>query len=67
MSQTATASPPSITLAEFLQLPVGDITYEYQDGQAIPKMSPKRIHSCVQRVLLFMLSDWGNDVYNSTC
>jgi Uma2 family endonuclease len=61
MPQTVTAPSPPLTLAEFLQLPAGDITYEYQDGQAIAKMSPKRIHSCVQRVLLFLLSDWGNE------
>jgi len=61
MPQTSTAPSPSLTLAEFLQLPAGDIVYEYQDGQAIAKMSPKRIHSCVQRVLLFLLSEWGNE------
>jgi Uma2 family endonuclease len=44
-----------------LALPAGDITYELQDGQAIAKTSPKRIHSCLQRALLMILSDWGSD------
>ncbi|AFY35508.1 Uma2 family endonuclease [Calothrix sp. PCC 7507] len=36
-----------LTLEEFLKLPPGegDITYEFVDGKAIPKMSPKFFHS----------------------
>ncbi|ANV85468.1 hypothetical protein AWQ21_01050 [Picosynechococcus sp. PCC 7003] len=61
MSTILTNSLQSLTLQEFLNLPEGDITYELQDGQAIPKMSPKRIHSCLQRTFLIMLSAWGNN------
>jgi Uma2 family endonuclease len=61
MSATLTDTSKSLTLQEFLDLPEGDITYELRDGQAIAKMSPKRIHSCLQRALLMILSDWGND------
>jgi hypothetical protein len=31
----------SLTLSEFLALPIDDIAWELIDGQAIPKMSPK--------------------------
>ncbi|QHV00751.1 Uma2 family endonuclease [Synechocystis sp. CACIAM 05] len=58
MGQTIT--PPSLTLEEFSRLPEGEVNYELQDGMAIAKMSPKRIHSSLQRTLLFLLSDWGN-------
>ena len=36
-----------LTLQEFLNFPTGegDITYELVDGQAIPKMSPKKLES----------------------
>ncbi|WLT38446.1 Uma2 family endonuclease [Synechocystis sp. B12] len=58
MGQTTT--PPPLTLEEFSCLPEGEVNYELQDGTAIAKMSPKRIHSSLQRTLLFLLSDWGN-------
>lgn len=58
MGQTIT--PASLTLEEFSRLPEGEVNYELQDGTAIAKMSPKRIHSSLQRTLLFLLSDWGN-------
>ncbi|MBD2653772.1 Uma2 family endonuclease [Synechocystis sp. FACHB-383] len=58
MGQTVTDK--NLTLEEFSQLPEGEVNYEFQDGTAIAKMSPKRIHSCLQRALLFLLSDWGN-------
>lgn len=61
MGATLIEKSETLTLEEFLQMPTGDITYELKDGQAIPKMAPKRIHSCLQRTLLFMLSYWGND------
>lgn len=61
MSSTLIETVTPLTLEAFLRLPDGDITYELKDGQAIAKMSPKRIHSCLQRTLLFLLSDWGND------
>ncbi len=33
-----------LTIKEFLALPEEDITYELVDGEAKPKMSPKRFH-----------------------
>ncbi|GBE94640.1 Uma2 family endonuclease [Nostoc cycadae] len=46
-----------LTLQEFLHLPSGegDTTYELVDGQAIPKMSPKKFHSKLTRVLLNLI------------
>jgi Uma2 family endonuclease len=46
-----------LTLPEFLNLPLGegDITYELINGQAIPKMSPKKFHSKLTRALLHLL------------
>jgi Uma2 family endonuclease len=34
-----------LTLQEFLTLPEEDITYELVNGEAKPKISPKRFHS----------------------
>jgi Uma2 family endonuclease len=44
-------------LQEFLNLAPGegDITYELFDGQAIPKMSPKKFHSKLTRALLNLI------------
>ncbi len=52
-----------LTLQEFLNLPPGegDITYELVDGQAIPKMSPKKFHSTLTRSLLFLIYGWCED------
>lgn len=46
-----------LTLQEFINLSPGegDITYELVDGQAIPKMSPKKFHSKLTRVLLNLI------------
>ncbi|MEH2043371.1 Uma2 family endonuclease [Nostoc sp.] len=46
-----------LTLQEFLNLTTGegDITYELVDGQAIPKMSPKKFHSKLTRALLNLI------------
>jgi Uma2 family endonuclease len=46
-----------LTLQEFLNLPLGegDITYELVNGQAIPKMSPKKFHSKLTRALLNLI------------
>jgi Uma2 family endonuclease len=46
-----------LTLQEFLNLPPGegDITYEFVDGQASPKMSPKKFHSKLTRALLNLI------------
>ena len=47
-----------LTLEEFLALPEGDLTYELVDGEVIPKMSPKKFHSRLTRVLLQLLDEW---------
>lgn len=46
-----------LTLQEFLNLSLGegDITYELVDGQATPKMSPKKFHSKLTRALLNLI------------
>jgi Uma2 family endonuclease len=49
-----------LTLEEFLALPEGDVTYEFVNGEAIPKykdeeMSPKFFHSRFQKTLLILL------------
>ena len=48
-----------LTLEEFLALPEGDITYEFVDGEVIPKMSPKLFHSRLTKALLRILEQWG--------
>ncbi len=52
-----------LTLQEFLNLSPGqgDITYELVDGQAIPKMSPKKFHSKLTRVLLNLIEQCCED------
>jgi len=47
-----------LTLKEFLALPESDVTYELVDGEAVPKMSPKRFHSALQRTLLMLIYEW---------
>lgn len=49
----------NLTLEEFLALPEDDVTYEFVDGEVIPKMSPKLFHSRLTRVLLKFLEQWG--------
>ena len=51
----------SLTLEEFLSLPVNDTAYELVDGQAIPKMSPKFFHSRLQKTLLFIFEEWSQN------
>ncbi|MCS7293125.1 MAG: Uma2 family endonuclease [Gloeomargarita sp. SKYBB_i_bin120] len=56
-----TTTQKKLTVAEFLALPEGDITYELVEGQAVPKdkpMSPKRFHARVQPVLWRIIEDW---------
>jgi Uma2 family endonuclease len=57
MGQTITHLP--LTLEEFSRLPEGEVNYELQDGTAIAKMSPKRIHSRLQPTIWSILEDWG--------
>ena len=47
-----------LTLKEFLAMPESDITYELVEGEAIPKMSPKRFHSRVTGALYTLLNQW---------
>lgn len=54
------SSHQRLTLEEFLALPAGDITYEFVNGEAVPKykneeMSPKFFHATVQKSLLILL------------
>ena len=48
-----------LTLEEFLALPDGDVYYEFVDGQAVPKVSPKIFHSSLQGALNFLLRLWS--------
>ncbi|MEH1866002.1 MAG: Uma2 family endonuclease [Nostoc sp.] len=53
-----------LTLEEFLALPEGDITYEFIDGEAVPKfqndeMAPKFFHSSITGALFILLSAWA--------
>jgi Uma2 family endonuclease len=53
-----------LTLEEFLALPEGDVTYEFVNGEAIPKykdeeMSPKFSHSSTTGALFLLLSAWA--------
>ncbi|MEB3181130.1 MAG: Uma2 family endonuclease, partial [Nostocaceae cyanobacterium] len=47
-----------LTLEEFFALPEGDITYELVDGEAKPKMSPKRFHSKLTGTIYTLLIQW---------
>jgi Uma2 family endonuclease len=44
-----------MNLAEFLASPESDQNYEFIDGQAVKKMSPKRFHASLQAELLIFL------------
>jgi Uma2 family endonuclease len=48
-----------LTLSEFLALPNDNITYELIEGEAVPKMSPKRFHSRVTLALSSLLEQWN--------
>lgn len=54
----------SLTLAQFLALPNDDYTCELIDGEAVPKMSPKRFHSRLTSTLLFLLEEWNQKQEN---
>ncbi|BAY64224.1 hypothetical protein NIES22_43190 [Calothrix brevissima NIES-22] len=53
-----TTTENKLTLKEFLSLPKRDVNYEFVDGYAIPKVSPKFFHSALQRALLFLIYAW---------
>ena len=48
-----------LTIGEFFALPEGNGRYELIDGEAIPKVSPKRFHAGTQKALLLLLHDWA--------
>ncbi|WP_414565594.1 MULTISPECIES: Uma2 family endonuclease [unclassified Anabaena] len=52
---------PQLTLQEFLALPLDDITYELVNGEAKPKMAPKRFHSRLTGVIYTLLSLWAQN------
>jgi Uma2 family endonuclease len=47
-----------LTLEEFLALPEGDVNYEFVEGHAVPKVSPKFFHSTLQLALGSLLRAW---------
>ena len=55
------ATQKKLTLEEFLASPLSNERYELVDGEAVPKVSPKRFHSRSQRALLHLLEDWGEE------
>jgi Uma2 family endonuclease len=48
-----------LTVEEFFALPEGNGGYELIDGEAVPKVSPKRFHAGTQKALLMLLHDWA--------
>jgi Uma2 family endonuclease len=55
------SSGTKLTLQEFLALPEGDVTYEFVDGHAVPKVSPKFFHSTLQAALIVLIRAWCKD------
>ncbi|MCC5643625.1 Uma2 family endonuclease [Nostoc sp. CHAB 5824] len=58
------SSNQRLTLEEFLALPEGDITYEFVNGEAVPKykdneISPKFFHGSTTGALFILLSAWA--------
>ena len=47
-----------LTLEEFLALPEGDVNYEFVDGQALPKPTPKYFHAAVHGALISLIHPW---------
>ena len=54
-------STRKLTHEEFFALSVSDVAYELIEGQAIPKMSPKRFHAGVQKALLIIMDAWAEN------
>jgi Uma2 family endonuclease len=50
-----------LTLQEFFALPEGEPYNELIDGEAVPKVSPKRFHSRSTGSLFTLLTLWGQD------
>lgn len=58
------SSNQRLTVEEFLALPEGDVTYEFINGEAVPKykddeMSPKFFHGSTTGALFIILSTWA--------
>lgn len=47
-----------LTLDEFLALPETNLNYELINGEAVPKMAPKRFHSRLTVTLCTLLNQW---------
>ncbi|EAW39018.1 Uma2 family endonuclease [Lyngbya sp. PCC 8106] len=47
-----------LTLEEFLALTETDLNYELVNGEAVPKMAPKRFHSRLTGTLYILLTEW---------
>jgi len=47
-----------LTLDEFLTLPETDLNYELINGEAVPKIAPKRFHSRLTVTLCTLLTQW---------
>jgi Uma2 family endonuclease len=47
-----------LTLQDFLNLPAGDVSYEFVNGYVLPKVSPKYFHSTLQAALLLLIHNW---------
>ncbi|MBK1987452.1 Uma2 family endonuclease [Sphaerospermopsis aphanizomenoides BCCUSP55] len=47
-----------LSLKEFLSLSTEDVNYEFVDGYAVPKVSPKFYHSVLQLTLGSLLRKW---------
>jgi len=54
-------SAKKLTIEEFFALSVSDVAYELIEGEAIPKMSPKRFHAGVQKALLILMDAWAEN------
>jgi Uma2 family endonuclease len=50
-----------LTLEEFLTLSQEDITYELINGEAVPKLLPKRFHSKLTLTLAMLLVQWAQN------
>ena len=49
----------TLTIQDYLALADSDITYELVNGEAVPKMSPKRFHSRLTLALSTILETWN--------
>ncbi len=50
-----------LTVEEFFNLPEEDVNYELIEGEAHPKMAPKRFHSRLTSALHILLKNWSKN------